>query len=119
MAFRSWTCLAGLQQLQMGCSIESLFFNHCCGGLNNSSWTWDGHTRLQTVKAARDIRKGEEMTISYIAKPWSDFAKPARRRYLEDNFNFTCLCEACRMSPEEYQAAVAALPKKEGASSKK
>jgi len=90
------------------------FFNHCCGGLNNASWTWDGKVRLLSVKACRDIAEGEELTISYIAKPWSDFAKPARQRYLQQNFNFTCLCTACCRD----EAELAAAPKEVDASKK-
>merc|ERR1711879_466396 len=41
---------------------------------------------------------------SYIAKPWSDLAKPARQLYLQQNFNFTCLCKACTLPPEEEEA---------------
>eukprot|EP00929_Paragymnodinium_shiwhaense_P091665 TRINITY_DN51564_c0_g1_i1.p1 TRINITY_DN51564_c0_g1~~TRINITY_DN51564_c0_g1_i1.p1 ORF type:complete len:585 (-),score=167.65 TRINITY_DN51564_c0_g1_i1:7-1761(-) len=69
------------------------FFNHCCAGLNNASWFWDGSGIV--VKAIRDVQEGEELTISYIAKPWCDLATAARRRYLEQNFNFHCLCKAC------------------------
>jgi len=77
------------------------FFNHCCLGMNNASWTWDGNKGVLVVKASRDIAEGEELTISYIAKPWCDLAKPARQRYLQQNFNFLCLCTACALSAEE------------------
>jgi hypothetical protein len=79
------------------------FCNHCCIGMNNAAWTWDGGDCVISVKATRDIAEGEELTISYIAKPWSDLAKSARQRYLQQNFNFTCLCEACRLPAEEEQ----------------
>ena len=46
------------------------------------------------VKATRPVAKGEELTISYISKPWCDLARPARRKYLKQNFNFFCLCKA-------------------------
>jgi len=72
------------------------FFNHCCAGLNNASWCWDAAEGLITVRVTRDVAAGEELTISYIAKPWCDLSKPARRRYLKQNFNFVCLCMACR-----------------------
>jgi hypothetical protein len=65
------------------------FFNHCCAGLNNASWTWDGKVGLLTVKASRAIAVGEELCISYIGKPWSELGKAARQKYLEQNFNFT------------------------------
>lgn len=71
------------------------FLNHCCGGLNTASWTFSGEDKMMTVKTACAVEEGEELTISYIAKPWSDMAKPARRRYLKQNYNFICLCKAC------------------------
>merc|ERR1719203_1969358 len=71
------------------------FLNHCCGGLNTASWVWNGGDGFMTVKTTRDVAGGEELTISYIGKPWSELAKPARRRYLKQNYNFTCLCKAC------------------------
>merc|ERR1719203_1146388 len=71
------------------------FLNHCCGGLNTASWVWNGGDGFMTVKTTRDVAGGEELTISYIGKPWSELAKPARRRYLKQNYNFTCLCRAC------------------------
>ncbi|CAK9115103.1 Cation channel sperm-associated protein 1 [Durusdinium trenchii] len=81
------------------------FFNHCCAGLSNATWTWllgatkwckDGpRSRAEglTVKTTRPVAAGEakrgrhevgrpELTISYISKPWCDLARPARRRYL-------------------------------------
>lgn len=71
------------------------FFNHCCASMNNASWVYDGTAHLLTVKATKDVIAGEEFTISYIAKPWCDLAKPARRQYLKQNFGFVCLCKAC------------------------
>lgn len=70
------------------------FFNHCCAGLSNATWTWSLADGL-TVKTSRKVLAGEELTISYISKPWCDLARPARRKYLKQNFNFVCLCKAC------------------------
>merc|ERR1712078_352284 len=81
------------------------FFNHCCASQNNASWVYDGSTRLLNVKATKDVAAGEELTISYIAKPWCDLAKPARQQYLRQNFNFVCLCKACTMQPKEAPAS--------------
>lgn len=90
------------------------FFNHCCAGENNASWTWDGATQLLTVKAMRDVGFGEELTISYIAKPWSDLARAARRKYLKQNFNFVCLCNACSSPLSERGGQKRELDKKNG-----
>eukprot|EP00913_Durusdinium_trenchii_P020017 g18815.t1 len=80
------------------------FFNHCCAGLSNATWTWSRAEGL-TVKTTRPVAAGEELTISYISKPWCDLARPARRRYLKQNFNFFCLCKAC-MAPTEPPSAL-------------
>jgi len=94
------------------------FCNHCCASLNNASWTWDGAEGMLSLKASRDIAEGEELTISYIAKPWSDLAKPARQRYLQQNFNFLCLCKACTLPPEEEEALRKQLSSQRDANSK-
>mmetsp|Transcript_89127 Transcript_89127/g.171532 ORF Transcript_89127/g.171532 Transcript_89127/m.171532 type:complete len:457 (-) Transcript_89127:82-1452(-) len=83
------------------------FFNHCCASQNNASWTWNGPEGLLTVRTTREVAAGEELTISYIAKPWCDLARPARRRYLKQNFNFVCLCKAC-CQPAETRCTVSA-----------
>ncbi|CAE7734064.1 SMYD2, partial [Symbiodinium necroappetens] len=70
------------------------FCNHCCAGLSNATWTWSASKGL-LLRATRAVSSGEELTISYIGKPWCDLARPARRRYLKQNFNFVCLCKAC------------------------
>ena len=51
----------------------------------------DDHGRM-VFTALRDIAAGEECCISYIDEIDID----ARRRYLQDQFSFTCQCEGCR-----------------------
>lgn len=80
------------------------FFNHCCAGLSNATWTWKREKGL-TVKTTRPVMAEEELTISYISKPWCDMARPARRKYLKQNFNFFCLCKACVASKPDAPAA--------------
>lgn len=71
------------------------YMNHCCAGMNNASWTWNSNKNVLTCCTTRDVEAAEELTISYIAKPWCDLAKRARRQYLKNNYNFVCLCKAC------------------------
>lgn len=75
------------------------YMNHCCAGLNNAAWSWNGAKNLLTCRTTRAVEMGEEITISYIAKPWCDMATRARRRYLKNNYNFVCLCKACCRPP--------------------
>jgi len=89
------------------------FFNHCCAGENNASWVYDGVAQVITVRTTADVAAGEELTISYIAKPWCDLAKPARQQYLKQNFNFVCLCKACtRVTSREGPASEGETQKK-------
>ncbi|CAE7240930.1 Dnajb2 [Symbiodinium sp. CCMP2592] len=83
------------------------FCNHCCAGLSNATWTWSASKGL-VLRATRGVSCGEELTISYIGKPWCDLARPARRRYLKQNFNFVCLCKAC-VNPDAAKGVAAAL----------
>lgn len=92
------------------------FFNHCCAGGNNASWVWDGGTGLNTVRTTCNVEEGDELTISYIAKPWCDLAKPARRRYLKQNFNFVCLCRVC-MQPASAESVCQGVADGSGARS--
>merc|ERR1712224_439679 len=80
------------------------FFNHCCASQNNATWVYDGSTCLLNVKTTRDVAAGEELTISYIQKPWCDLAKHARQQYLKQNFGFECLCKACTSVVESVKA---------------
>ncbi|CAE7352875.1 DNAJB2, partial [Symbiodinium sp. CCMP2456] len=83
------------------------FCNHCCAGLSNATWTWSASKGL-VLRATRPVSSGEELTISYIGKPWCDLARPARRRYLKQNFNFVCLCKACA-NPDAAKGVAPAL----------
>lgn len=76
------------------------FLNHGCAGMNSATWTWDATERCLVVKTRTVVAAGEELTISYIAQPWSHMATQARIRYLKQNYNFDCICRACTM-PEE------------------
>ncbi|KAF5365332.1 hypothetical protein D9758_005411 [Tetrapyrgos nigripes] len=64
--------------------------NHSCS--TNADRSWDSPTFSLQLRAARDIKKGEEITLSYIdglLKPASD-----RQRRLR-SYGFQCTCQAC------------------------
>jgi len=71
------------------------FFNHCCAGGSTSTWTWNGGDGLLSVKTTGTVALDDELTISYIGRPWSHLSRQARRRYLKQNYNFDCLCKSC------------------------
>jgi len=86
------------------------FCNHCCASQNNATWSYDGVSHLLNLRTTKDVAAGEEITISYIAKPWCDLAKPARRQYLKQNYGFICLCKACTSPVDSSEVPVAPKP---------
>lgn len=90
------------QILRVFCALRSNAFetgvycvismiNHSCRP-NCIKWSGgqDGRSELQAV---RDIRAGEEITISYL-EPWEQ-SRRSRRVRIPDQFEFTCTCELC------------------------
>jgi hypothetical protein len=73
------------------------FINHAC--IPNSHNNWNSKTGLETIHAIREIKAGEEITISYAA------GEPARQRLLKlkDAFGFDCKCELCSRPEIEVQ----------------
>lgn len=73
------------------------FINDTC--IPNSHNNWNSKTGLETIHAIRDIKAGEEITISYEAR------EPARQRLikLRDAFGFDCKCELCSRPATELQ----------------
>lgn len=65
-------------------------FNHSC--VPNVSHRWSNATGRLVMKAARDIRMGEELTIAYRAQ---DLPREERRRQLRTEFGFMCECDLC------------------------
>ncbi|KAG5643743.1 hypothetical protein DXG03_009677 [Asterophora parasitica] len=66
--------------------------NHSCGP--NARWEWDTNTFSLYLTAVRPIRKGEEITIQYIACTQS---RKERHATLHSLYNFTCACKYCAL----------------------
>ncbi|KAK3315520.1 hypothetical protein B0H66DRAFT_628669 [Apodospora peruviana] len=74
--------------------------NHAC---NPSAFTrFDEKTLSNTVIAFREIKKGEEITISY-----SEFGltRAERQHILQAKWGFTCTCSLCTASQDEITAS--------------
>jgi hypothetical protein len=69
--------------------------NHSC--IPNANRAWNDDLKLTTLYAARDIKKGEQIFISYIHTG----SRAERQEYLEKCFNFICKCKACSLEGEE------------------
>lgn len=83
-----------------GLFIEASRINHACKP--NTQNSWNERIGRETIHAVRDIKKGEEITISYIGY----FATYAERQsYLKDKFKFDCACELCSLPPDQRMAS--------------
>ncbi|MEW5300525.1 MAG: hypothetical protein WDW36_003454 [Sanguina aurantia] len=84
----------GTPGTEAGIFLTTCRLNHSC--LPNCSHFWHGHLGARTIHASRDVACGEELTLSYISHhitEWGD-----RQAELEEVYNFTCACEACKLT---------------------
>lgn len=73
--------------------------NHSCAP-NAMRNVEDGEGVEVTVTAARDILKGEEITIKYFSQEVAALSREKRREKLT-NWGFLCSCEVCNLDGEE------------------
>lgn len=76
---------------KVGCALSVLmgWHNHDC--LPNTGVTLAENGKV-TVTALRDVKEGEELTISYV-DPTQPFE--ARRQTLSSHYGFECRCARC------------------------
>jgi hypothetical protein len=74
--------------------------NHSCAP--NSSWTGNIEAPRQLeLRAVRDIKAGEEVTVNYIIVEGRFSDKNARQTRIKDGWEFECKCQLCTNSGEE------------------
>ncbi|KAJ6259358.1 hypothetical protein Dda_6258 [Drechslerella dactyloides] len=76
--------------------LDASRINHSCN--NNAQNTWNENLQKITIHAIRDIAKGEEITIIYLAARRN---RSARLRELQTSFRFTCSCDLCSLPPDQ------------------
>ena len=91
-----------------GIFLNACRINHACD--HNAVNFWNSNIGSQlpngenpgqlTIHSARDIQKGEEITISYLSSLRN---RQARQEELKENFNFTCSCQLCILPPNKSQ----------------
>ena len=74
-------------------------FNHSCHP--NGHYFWDTATGTKELRAFMDIKKGEEITLTYM--PFWTETREERRAILKEGYNFHCKCDACDITEEEVQ----------------
>lgn len=100
--------LAGSDLLKEEDPIAALFFifhrfNHSCGP--NAGFYYNGSTREMTVCAARDLKKGEEITVYY--HPMYFLNKETRDVFFTKRFQTDCKCHVCADEDENLMDTVA------------
>jgi len=81
----------GTEQIGQGLyTAIASYFNSAC----NPNTIRINQGKKMFLVAARNIRKGEEITDNYSIH-FSDMVADQRRPWMEENFKFWCECEAC------------------------
>lgn len=65
--------------------------NHSCRP--NAQHAWNEQLKSMLVHAVREIKDGEELTLSYL----NGGPSTQRKQILKDNFRFDCTCELCSL----------------------
>ncbi|MCJ1386334.1 hypothetical protein MMC17_009460 [Xylographa soralifera] len=86
--------------------LEACRINHACD--NNAQKNWNKKIKRHTVHTLRDINKGEEITITYLA-PLKN--RKARQKAFQEKFDFIYLCNLCSLPLEQSQESDRRLEK--------
>lgn len=70
-------------------------FNHSCDP--SACYSWNSSLSKMVVYAVKDIRPGEQITITYLGD--IRLVRNFRQRMLLEEFRFNCLCDACNARP--------------------
>merc|ERR550517_220448 len=81
-----------------GVCIKMSRFNHSCRP--NATYFWNVDTNTRDLRTLRNVKEGEEMTVSYIN---TTETRDGRQSLLKDRYNFDCNCEGCDLNKEEIQ----------------
>ncbi|EPE33933.1 SET [Glarea lozoyensis ATCC 20868] len=88
------SCIFATNRFRMSEDEDGIFlkcsrFNHSCHPFATCTYEYDEETDRLRITALRDIKAGEEITISYTRDASS----------LYDNYGFNCDCPACKAQP--------------------
>ncbi|KAF3910298.1 hypothetical protein ABW21_db0206599 [Orbilia brochopaga] len=86
----------GSDATEGGIFPDACRINHSCNP--NAQNTWNESLQKITIHASRDIVKGEEITIIYLAARRNC---SARMQELQTSFRFTCSCDLCSLPPRQ------------------
>lgn len=90
----------------IGIFVKASRLNHSC---NPNAWySWNDTIGQLNIHAVRNIRAGEEVTISYLT---TVLEYSERQLVLRERFKFSCKCKLCLLPPEERENSDSRLRK--------
>ncbi|KAG6154518.1 hypothetical protein E4U51_008644 [Claviceps purpurea] len=84
-----------------GIFLKACRVNHDCA--NSACNNWNENIKRYTLHALRNIRSGEEITISYVSGLKDRKSRDSRQTIFQDSFGFTCSCRICSLPETESQ----------------
>ena len=79
--------------------LSLALLNHSCQA--NSCWGGAGEGRALELRAVREVREGEELTVNYISVEGRYSDSQERRDRLRQGWDFLCDCRLCRTGEED------------------
>ena len=79
--------------------LSLALLNHSCQA--NSCWGGAGEGRALELRAVREVREGEELTVNYISVEGRYSHSQERRDRLRQGWDFLCDCRLCRTGEED------------------
>ena len=71
-------------------------FNHSC--LPSAEFVWNEKVGKQEIRAIRDIKAQEEISLCYFTSKYQLENVEKRKQYLLDYYGFECSCTVCSLS---------------------
>jgi hypothetical protein len=81
----------GSEYFGYGCWPAASYFNHSCGP--NVEKAREG--REWCFRAGKDVRKGDELCITYLSGQERKLSREQRMKMLRENWGFDCACLRC------------------------
>ena len=78
-------------------------FNHSC--IPSAEFCWNEKAGKQEIRAIRNIRAQEEITLCYFTSQWQLEDSDVRRHYLLEYYGFCCTCRACELTGKYFTLA--------------
>jgi len=76
-------------------------FNHSC--IPSAEFGWNEKAGRQEIRAIRNIKAQEEISLCYFTSQWQLEDVDVRRQYLQDSYGFNCTCQVCSLTDDAFK----------------